>query len=167
MKFFSLMAKYFWLIAIAVTCINWFSFKKRVQKHIAENQQLAEGYEALLKGYLVWMNIPWIVMGFGCTIGGVPSVLHYFRPRDGNPFVLAWFGSVFFLWIAGTFWLFFKNGAETLAKHPGAIEFRTGFKGKHISNPTMIKALWLLCLVCGIIGFVILWTKNIPPPNFL
>ncbi|MGD9366823.1 MAG: hypothetical protein PVH87_14070 [Desulfobacteraceae bacterium] len=82
-----------------------------------------------------WMNIPWIVMGFGCTVGGVPSVWHYFRPSDGNPFVLAWFGSVFFLWIAGTIWLFFQNGAETLAKHPGAIEFRIGFKRKEVSNP--------------------------------
>jgi len=105
-------------------------------------------------------------MGFGCTIGGIPSVWHYFRPRDGNPFVLAWFGSVFFLWIAGAFWLFIKDGAKTLAKHPGAIEFRIGFKRKDISNPTMIKALWLLCLAGGIIGVVMMWIMDIPLPNF-
>jgi len=105
-------------------------------------------------------------MGFGCTIGGIPSVWHHFRPRDGNPFVLAWFGSVFFLWIAGTFWLFIKDGAKTLAKHPGAIEFRIGFKRKDISNPIMIKALWLLCLAGGIIVVVMMWAMDIPVPNF-
>lgn len=165
MEPFNLISKYFWLVAMVVTVINWFLFRKRAQKHIEENPKLAEGYAALFRGYLFWMNIPWVVMGLGCTVGGIPTVWHYFRPRDGNPYVLAWFGSVFFLWVFGTFWLFFKDGAETLARHPGAMEFRMGFKSKDITSPIFIKAFWLLALASGIVGVVVMWSVDIPIPN--
>lgn len=112
-------------------------FRKRAQEHIGKNPQLKEGYAALFRGYLFWMNLPWVIMGIGCTVGGIPSVWHYFRPRDGNPYVLAWFGSVFFLWVLGTFWLFLKSGAEMLAGHPGAIELRYGVKRKDLANPRL------------------------------
>jgi hypothetical protein len=115
MEPFALVSRYFWLIAIMVTGINGLIFRKKARKYVEEDPQLEEGYAALLRGYMVWMNIPWVVMGIGCTGGGVPSLWHYFRPRDANPYVLAWFGSVFLLWVLGTFWLFFRNGAEKLA----------------------------------------------------
>lgn len=123
---------------------------------------LVEGYAVLLKGYLIWMNLPWVVMGIGCTVGGVPTVLHFFRPRDGNPFVLAWYCTVFIIWAGGTFWLFLRNGAEELARHPGLIEFRYGFKKKDIASPVLIKVLWLVMLAGGIIAFVAVWTHDIP-----
>lgn len=166
MEPFSLISKYFWLIAIMATGINWVGFRKRAQKYIAEKPELKEGYEALFRGYLLWMNIPWLVMGLGCTVGGVPSVWHYFRPRDGNPYVSAWFASVFFLWVFGSYWLFFRGGAETLSRHPGAIEFRYGFKSKDITSPVLIKAFWLLALTGGIVGVALMWSSDIPTPNF-
>lgn len=163
---FILISKYFWLIAIIVTAINWVMFRKRAQKYIEQKPELKDGYEALFRGYLLWMNIPWIVMGIGCTFGGVPSVWHYLRPRHGDPYVLAWFTSVFFLWVSGTFWLFFRGGAETLARHPGAIEFRYGFKSKDMTSPRLIKAFWLLALTGGIVGVLLMWYMDIPAPNF-
>jgi len=166
MEPFDLISKYFWLLAIIVTVINWLIFRKRAQKYIEENPQLAEGYAVLFRGYLFWMNIPWVVMGIGCTAGGVPSVWYYFRPRDGNPYVIAWFVSVFLLWLFGTFWLFFRDGAEMLTRHPGAMEFRYGLKKKDITNPVLIKLFWLLALAGGVIAVVIMWTSNIPIPNF-
>ena len=84
MEPFSLISKYFWLIAIIVTGLNWVMFRKRAQKHIEERPELKKGYEALFRGYLLWMNIPWVVRGIGCTVGEVPSVRPYFRSRDGN-----------------------------------------------------------------------------------
>jgi hypothetical protein len=163
---FVLISEYFWVIAIIVTFINWAMFRKRAKKHIDENPELKEGYEALFWGYIVWMNIPWVVMGIGCTVGGVSSVWHYFRPRDGNPYVLAWFASVFLLWVSSTFWLLFRGGAEKLIRHPGAMEFRYGFKSKDITNPTLIKSLWLLALIGGVIAAVAMWSMDIPIPNF-
>ena len=166
MEPFGFISKHFWLIAIIVTGINWLMFRKRAQKYIEEKPELRDGYETLFRGYLFWMNIPWVVMGIGCTLGEVPSVWHYFRPQDGNPYVSAWFACVFFLWVLGTFWLFFRGGAETLARHPGATNFSYGFKIKDTTSPVVIKAFWLLTLIGGIISFVLVWYMDIQTPNF-
>lgn len=162
----SFMSKYFWLIAIAATGINLVIFRKRAQKYIAEKPELKEGYEVLFRGYLFWMNVPWIVMGIGCTVGSVPSVWHYFRPQDGNPYVLAWFASVFFVWALGSLWVFFRGGAETLARHPGALAFSYGFKRQDIRSPLLIKLFFLLMLAGGIAGVVMMWSMNVPIPHF-
>jgi hypothetical protein len=163
---FNLFSRYFWLLGLVITVTNWLGFRRRAQKCIEKNPQLEQGYAPLIRGYLFYMSLPWVVMGIGCTIGGVPSIWSYFRPRDGNPYILAWFGSVLFLWVLGTFWLFFKGGAEVLARHPGALEFRCGLRSKDITSPSMIKALWLLVLASGIIATVTMWFMNIPIPNF-
>ncbi len=165
MELFHLMSKHFWFVAVLVTVINGFIFRKRAQRHIEENPQLEAGYRDLLRGYLFWMNVPWIVMGIGCTIGGVPSVWHFFRPRDGNLYVMAWYASVFLLWMLGTFWLFFRGGAETLVRYPGMVEFRYGLKAKDITNPLWIKVFWLLALVCGIVAVASMWYIEIPILN--
>ena len=158
MSVFEIMSRYFWAIAIFVTCVNVVSLKRRSRRHIEANPELAKGYATLIRGHLVWMNIPWVVMGLGCTIGGIPAVWYFFRPRDGNPYVLAWFASVFLLWILGTYWLFFKGGAETLVKYPGA--FNT-----NITSPRLVKLLWLTCLAGGVMGVVTMWTVNISLPR--
>ena len=165
MNLFDVVSQYFWLICIMLTVINWMSFRKRAQKYIEENPELKEGYEELFRGYLRWVSMPWLVMGFGCTVGGVPSVWHYFRPRDENPFVLAWFACIFVLWLYGTYWLFLRNGAEKLATHPGAIKFSYGLECKDITNPNLIKLLWLLALAGGVVGVALMWTSDIPVPN--
>ena len=119
------MEQHFWIVAIVVTCANAAYYKHRSKYYIEANPDLAEGYSKLIKGYLFWFNIPWVVMVIGCTIGGIPSVFQYFNPQDGDPYVLAWFGSVFLIWMLGTYWLLFMNGAEALAKHPGLVQIRT------------------------------------------
>ncbi len=159
MDIFEITSKYFWVEVIVMTCIGASILKFRSKKYISENPSLSAGYELLFKGYLFWMNIPWIVMGVGCTLGGVPSVWYYFRPKDGNPYVLAFFGSLVVIhWIIGTIWLFFKGGAEMLVKYPGAL------RGE-IKDPKMVKAIWLLCLAGSVVGVTMMWMTNVPIPN--
>ena len=144
-------------LCILAMFVNAIVFKVRSKKYIRENPELEEGYSALIRGFLVWGNIPWLVMGLGMTIGNIPSTYHYFRPQDGNPYVQAFFGSILLIWLMGTYWLFFKNGAETLIKYPGF--FRT-----KLESPWMIKAYWILCLVGGIIGVVLMWNQDVKIP---
>ena len=161
-----ILLKHFWLIAIIVTFANILFFRQNANKHIAENPQLKEGYDALIKGMLFWLSLPWVVMGIGCTVGGVPSVFYYFRPKDGNLFVLAWFATIFAIWAIGFVWIFFKGGADALAKYSGMIVMRTGFQKKEIKNPAMIKLLWILMLAGGIAGVSMMWFADIPIPQF-
>ena len=163
---FIFLSKYFWLIAIAITLINTGLFRWRAQKNIDENPTLKTGYQRLIRNYLVWMNVPWLIMGVGCTYGGVPSIWHYFRPKDGNPYVLAWFGSVFLIWIFVSYWLFFRHGAEELAKYPGVFSFNLGLQQRSVVHPVVIKLLYLVMLACGIAGVFFLWFANLAIPNF-
>jgi len=109
------------------------------------------------------MNLPWIVMGIGCTIGGVPTVFHFCRPRDGNPFVIAWWVILFIEYILGFYWIFFCKGAEKIAKF-GMISYQALWKTGNISSPKMVKLVCLLFLIGGLIAAISMWVKEIPLP---
>ncbi|MFH1094058.1 MAG: hypothetical protein V1739_07925 [Candidatus Omnitrophota bacterium] len=155
MEPFTIIAQNFWLIAIFITGINLLIFRNKSKDYISKNPELAQGYEILFKHYFFWCNIPWIIMGIGIVTGGVSDIADYFRPQEGNPFVLVWYISIFSLWAAGTYWLLFRGGAQMLIKFPGAL------KGK-VTSPLLIKVLWLICVFWGIAAVVFLYNHDIP-----
>jgi len=147
---FSIFSKSFWLFAIIVTATPIVIYGKILRHYIHEHPELASGYKGLFWGYISVMNIPWVVMGIGSTIGRVPSVWHFFNPREGNPYVLAWFGSVILALLIITFWLFLKNGDKTLMKHRALLNLST-------KSIVKIKLTWLLVLLISIIGMALMW----------
>jgi hypothetical protein len=138
-----------------MTCINVLYLKLHSRDQIRQRPELAIGYRQLIRGYLFWVNLPWIVMGVGLELGGLPSIFSYFRPRDGNPFVLAFFVIVFALWILGFWWLFFARGAEFLVEHPGVLH---GFS----YSPMFIRLSYCVAVVGGIAAVLFMWFSNIP-----
>ena len=155
---FEFVSKIFWIMFIVVTFANAFIMKRRAKKYIEKDPSLKAGYDTIFKGFLIWGNLPWLVMGTGILAGSVPTIFHYFKPQDGNPYVISFFISIFIVWLLGTYWLFVKDGAEMLVRHPGLL--RSDF-----SSPTMIKLFWALGLVGGIAGVVMMSTMDIPIPN--
>jgi len=160
MKTVAGIGKWFWAGCIAVTLLNAAIFRVRANRRIEEQPELEEGYGRIIKGFAIWGSLPWVVMGIGCTIGDVPSVLHYFRPRDGNPYVIAFFASIFFIYGLGTYWLFARNGAEMLTRHRGL--FNVDFK-----SPLMVKLFWLLLVTGGMAGVLVMLLLDIPLPEQL
>jgi hypothetical protein len=140
---------------VAVTCINVLYLKIHSRRYIRERPELAAGYQRLVRGYLFWGNVPWLVMGVGLELGGLPSIFSFFRPRDGNPFVLAWFAVVIALWILGFWWLFFARGAEFLVEHPGV------YRGLPRS-PNIIRLFYCLSVSCGVVAVLFMWLSDIP-----
>jgi uncharacterized membrane protein len=102
-------------------------------------------------------------MGIGFIIGRVPSIWNYLRPRDGNPFVLVWWASVFALYIIGSYWIFFGQGAAKLAK-AGVIQYRSAGKTMTVSSEKGIKLIFLLNLAGASIFTAVVWFVNIPLP---
>ena len=147
----SSLTKHIWLIFIIAMGINAAIFRHSSKQHIKENPELAAGYSTIIRGFLFWGNIPWIVMGIGCTFGNIQSIFSFFKPSDGNPYVQAFFGSVFLIWILGTYWVFFRDGAEMLASHPGILRI-------NVSNPLFIKIYWLVSVIGGIIAVFLIYT---------
>jgi hypothetical protein len=155
---FVVISRYFWALAIVVTFVNLASWKRRSKTYTEGKPDLAEGYENLFRSAAVWLNVPWVVMGVGISFGHVTSVWNYFRAQDGNPYVLSWFGSVFLLWIASVYWVFFQDGAATLVKYPGLLNY-------NFSSATQVKLFLILCLAGGIFGVLMMFTTDIPVPN--
>lgn len=77
-----LVFRYFWLLAVAVAALNTALLAVRLRG--------APGSGATLAAYFLYMAGPFLWMGVCATLGNVPSLLHFFRPSDGNPWVLAW-----------------------------------------------------------------------------
>lgn len=150
--------KYFWILCVVVTYLNAGLFWLKSRKYIDEKPELESGYRTLIKGFAVWGNIPWLVMGLGITTGGVPSTWDYFRPKDGNPWVISWFASVFGIWALGTYWLIVRSGAEMLAEHPGMFNV-------DLKSPRTIKLIWLACLAGGVLGAIMMFTQEVPLPK--
>ncbi len=83
---------------------------------------------------------------------------HYFNPKEGNPYVLAFFASVFLIWILGGYWILFRGGARELVNHPGILSY-------DIKSPAIIKLIWIVSVLGGIIAVVMMYTQNIPIPQ--
>ena len=148
------MVRHAWLMFIVVTCLNGAIWWWQGRGHIRANPALRPGYERLIRGWLLFGNLPWAVMGAGIVSGGVPTVFHYFNPRNG-PVVVAWYATIVALWIASVYWLFFRQGAETLAAHPGLFNLPG-------NRPWVVKAFFLLCLAGGIAGLTAMLVLDLP-----
>jgi hypothetical protein len=144
-----------WFLFELATCANAIVFRLRAREHTKEHPELAEGYAALIRGWLLWGSLPWLVMAVGLEFGRVPSFWHYLRPRDANPYVLAWYACVVVLWILGLYWVFLRGGAETVAGHSRI--FRTG-----LTSPAKVKLVCLLCVAAGVAAFIFLLVMDVP-----
>jgi len=146
-----------WLLFIFITCLNGVIWRWRARKYISADPTLAAGYTRLIRGWLVFANLPWLVMGLGILFGGVPTIWHYLNPRNG-PVVLIWYGTVVTLWVASIYWLFFRRGAEILIAHPGLFNLPS-------DRPWVLKGYFLLCLAGGVAGLLMMILWDVPPPR--
>lgn len=152
---FGIIHRYFWLICIAVTCANGAIWWRRAQVRIAARPDLEPGYRRLIRGWLIYGNIPWIVMGIGVMSGNAAGIFSYFSPRNG-PFVLAWYASVVLVWILCGFWLFFMRGAEQLVAHPGLLNLPA-------QDPRFIKAFFVISVAAGVVTLTMLLLDKVAP----
>ena len=147
--------KVFWVIAIVVTGLNALVLRSRARKEIARNPELADGYTQLFRGYLVFLNIPWLVMGVGIIVGGTRGVFDYFDPRSGNPYVIAFHLTIFLLSALAVFWIYIAGGAEFLVRYPGVLKY-------DIKSPLVLKLLFALMLLGSLAGEIVMWSGRLP-----
>ena len=151
MALFEWVYRYFWLIAIAVGCINPVIMWVRLQPQMQAHPERRSGYATLVKGYCFIGTFPWLVMGIGIVVGGVPNVLYYLYPRIGNSYVLAWWAAFWLMQAWLTVWMLWQGGAEMLVSHPGFLR----------GNPTSARRLkfyWLIMLAGTVAATVLMFS---------
>ena len=147
---FFFITRWFWALCIVMSFVNAAIMKYRAAPYIRANPELEAGYRTIISGMLIWGDIPFIVMGIGCVVGKIPSVFFFFQLHDGNPYVIAFYVSIFLTWILGANWIIFRGGAEMLVKHPGVLNV-------NLKSPRTVTFLTLLSLAVGITWFLLIY----------
>lgn len=157
--------KHTWIMFIAITIANGLILKYRSKKHIAENPELKDGYDTYFKGWVIYGNIPWVIMMIGNLSGITQNTFEYFNPKTLNPMVLVFHFSVIILWILSVRWIYFKNGAEFIETHPGLFRKSSFSKNANVTAK-QIKQFFPLMLLGGIVTMIMMWVMDFPIPQF-
>lgn len=115
-----LVLRYFWLLGIAAALGSAAFGRMTARAYIERDASLKEGYDRLIRGAAVYLSAPWIVMGIGMIFGKFNTIFDLLLSlKNWDPFSVVFFGVVIadalFLFI----WVWFVDGAEFLAAHPG------------------------------------------------
>jgi hypothetical protein len=146
MSFDDLFFKHFWLLLVLIHTINGIVLKFSVRKYIRTDSRLKKGYRDYLKGWFIIGNLPWLVIGVGVLTGLINNTF------DGIDFTLNNVVSVVFLvtitaiWCAGVVWIYVKDGAKFLERHPGLIFSPLPFARTDLTSK-QIKLRFLLLFV--------------------
>ena len=109
---FRLISENFWVIALGFALVNYWRARRALVLNSPDRGSTLENSLRSLRG-LAWATFsPWLLMGIGQLSGLVPSIWYYFRPQDGNPFVVLWFVAMFLMSASFAWWLFFAGGAS-------------------------------------------------------
>jgi hypothetical protein len=138
-----------WLLLIFGTLINAAILWARSRPIVKKHSELAEGYKRLLIGFVLFMNLPWLVMGVGIIFGDVPGTFDYFPPAYDSLFVVAFYVTILILWLLGFWWVYFRGGAEFLVTYRGL--FNRDFK-----SPREVKILSAFFLLSYVIVLFLL-----------
>jgi hypothetical protein len=156
--------KYIWILFILVSLFNVYQLKNKFRPYIDEKPEREPGYNLILKNYLIYSLIPWIIIGIGNLSGRTSNVFDYFQPAKLNPYVLAFHVSIIVIWLLVVRFIFFNNGAEFLENHPGVIQFRVAGRTKDNLSQNTIKLLTALMLAGGMIAMIVMWNVDINSP---
>jgi hypothetical protein len=114
---FGIISHDFWLLGIVITVIDYAFCERAAAASASVIPSLSAEAKALRKRFAIMQIVPWVVMGIGVSVGGVPDVWRYSQPQDLNPYVMTWFASVFCIAIMFAWWVFFRNGANKIVKY--------------------------------------------------
>jgi len=141
---------FFPLLAMVVTIINAFIMKGRVRPHIDQNPELEPGYNKLLKGFVFFSTIPWLIMGFGILTGLVNDPLECLNIRSMNPVAIAFSSYCFAMYLVAAYWVYFNGGAEMLAAHPGLIAYHFFGTRREVTSVNGIKGFFAIMIFSGV-----------------
>ena len=146
---FEFISRYFWLIAIVFTVVQHLPLIRSNEGELASDPIKAREERTLKRLYALGTVLPWMILGAGMLTGSAPTVWYIFRPQDGNPFVVAFFGVTFGMSLVMAYWILFADGAKKV------VEYR--LMSLNISGTTKQLSPLILKLVAGIGPFFILF----------
>ena len=150
------MFKFFWIFGFVVSIANAFIFNERSKKYIAQNPELKEGYTKLIKWFLIFFNIPFMIIGIGELSEMTHGIQMYLAlPKSLNPILLIFHLYMFLFIVFSSIWIYARGGADFIAKHPGIIAFRGLGSDNDITSALTIKIIWTAVIIFNTIFFIL------------
>ncbi len=149
-----LIFEHIWIVFIVIVIVNAFMLRWESKRYISDNPELKEGYRKFFKALLIYPTIPWLIMGIG-DISGIPG-FDFFGFSTTQPLVLLFHASWIAIIALAIRWIYFKNGADFLARHPGMLlRLGPGFSVSHEVSAKEIK-LMLPRVAFSLIGLIVI-----------
>jgi hypothetical protein len=136
------------LLFILVACVQAAIWRKRARSRIVVDPELDSGFQTFVRVWLIYGNLPWLLLGVTVLCGALPPPLHSLDPRHG-PYAGLILITIVLLWVATFEGLFFRGHAEVLLTYPGVFDVP-------LNRPWAVKLWFLVCLSGGITGLILL-----------
>jgi len=159
--FFHLVSEYFWAIALAFSAFNYRKADQAAMAVVAP-AKVSEA-KTYVRNFAAAGALPWLIMGIGQVTGVTPTAWYYFRPQDGNIFVLAWLSVIFALSVAFAWWVFLANGAQKVVEYN--LLAAVGQSGAKSPSERMVKLFAVLGVVIVPIWVYGVISMNTPIPK--
>ncbi len=156
----------FWLLAIGVGILNYFLIRRNVRQYIKEDPSRESGYEQYLTYLLLFLVLPWVLMGAGILSGEMNTVFDALNPRNGPWIVQVFWGLIGSLFLVHAVWVIRGPGAEFYENHPGLL--RINIPGIDSERPTARQIRWIwtiMTLIVALIFFISFSTSDGPFSN--
>ncbi|WP_133166843.1 hypothetical protein [Solimicrobium silvestre] len=161
MNLFNLFGHYFWVISIVVS-LQVFWQSGAVRERCKSDVEFAIDDSKVRWKLFLWMCAPWFAMGIGQRFGGVPTVWHFLKPGDGNPWVALFFLSVFGCWLLAAYWVYLRDGANAIVEHQ--LIRINGLTGQVKLTPNKVKLVVALMLIGGIAAALTMFSNHMVVP---
>lgn len=116
-QFFLLLSNHFGAVCVVVVMINVAIWWVLARRDWQDDPHRREEESKLLRGIAIVFGVPFLIMEAGALSPGQLTVWHFFRPQDGNPFVLGFFAWLFGFAIVFAIWVWFLGGDDFMARN--------------------------------------------------
>ncbi len=159
---FRLASEYFWALALVFATFNyWQADRASAASLSGEARESARIY---LRIFAAGAAAPWLMMGLGHLSGATPTIWNYFRPQDGNAFVVAWMATNFILLCCFAWWVWFAGGARKVSELN--LMSVISQRGANDVTEAGIKRFAVAAVVVFPAWLVLVASMNAPVPRF-
>lgn len=164
---FEFLFRHFWLLALGIGILNYFLIKKNVRPYIEEDPSREPGYEQYLSYLLLFLVLPWVIVGAGILSGELNTVFDLLNPRNGHWIVKSVWVLIGSLFIGHAVWVFAGSGAEFYENHPGLL--RINIPGIDPMHPTakQIRWVWAFMTLIAVVLFLTFFFSSGTPFSHL
>ena len=148
-----------WLVLTVFGTINLVVLWRNLRGRIAQRPDLAQGYRRYFLAAAIFFTLPWLLMGVGIEVGGVPNLFGFLSLRDRNPYVIAFYATLTVMLLLACYWVLLRRGAEFLVEHPG-------LSGRNMPQSTAgIRVFRALMLAFWFVMLTLRWLNLLPVPS--